>query len=560
MTKRAVLYARVSGDDTKQEVRNLEGQITMGEEYARKKGYTIIDIFKEDHKGARGADINLPKLNAVRDMAANHEFDVLVVREIDRLSRSLAKQLIVEQEMKRHGVEIDYVLGDYPDTPEGNFMRHMRATVAEYEREKINERVIRGRYNKVKAGSVFSCGRAPYGYRELKNDNGKYRFEIDVEEAKVVRQIFEWYISGLASRKIAARLTEMQIPTYVDNNKSRVATLKKKHKRGVWQYNTILSMIKNETYAGVWHYGKYIGRTGSKKRSKKEQVAVSVPAIVRREVWEKANDVRNKNRRVRIHQTSYEFLLKGIVFCGHCQYRASAVTNRRGEKVYGYYHCSAHRNEMVRDCPHRRVFYNAEKVESLVWAWVVSLLTNPKQLKEGLQSYYGEKERDLTPFRERQELISEMLDLEEEKLSRLLDLYLSGDFDHEVLAERKEGLEIRINALQHEKLEIESMLQELSVGNDQIEAVVQFGKEISRELELADADIEIKRYILNVLDTQVRVRMQDEQRCVFIQCALGLQCSPLLPNSKCAFCPYSRSSILLRLDLRPMNAPSGLHS
>ena len=63
-------------------------------------------------------------------------FDVLVVREIDRLSRNLAKQLIVE-EMKRDVVQIEYVLGEFPDTPEGNFMKQVRASVAEYEREKI---------------------------------------------------------------------------------------------------------------------------------------------------------------------------------------------------------------------------------------------------------------------------------------------------------------------------------------------------------------------------------------------------------------------------------------
>ena len=50
---------------------------------------------------------------------------------------------------------------------------------------------------------------------------------------------------------------------------------------------------------------------------------------------------------------------------------------------------------MVRDCSHRRVFYNAKWVENLVWAWVVSLLTNPQLLEDGLQAYYGEKESDL---------------------------------------------------------------------------------------------------------------------------------------------------------------------
>ncbi|MEX1018731.1 MAG: recombinase family protein [Litorilinea sp.] len=145
-------------------------------------------------------------------MAESQAFDVLIVREIDRLSRSLAKQLIIEQELKKQNVEIEYVMGDYPDTPEGNFMRHIRATVAEYEREKINERVIRGRYSKVKAGSVFVSGHAPLGYK-LVQENNQYRFEIEEAEAEVVRMIYNLYLSGLSARKIAVRLSDLGVPS-----------------------------------------------------------------------------------------------------------------------------------------------------------------------------------------------------------------------------------------------------------------------------------------------------------------------------------------------------------
>ena len=38
---------------------------------------------------------------------------------IDRLSRKLAKQLVVEEELSRMGVRIVYVLADYDNSPEG---------------------------------------------------------------------------------------------------------------------------------------------------------------------------------------------------------------------------------------------------------------------------------------------------------------------------------------------------------------------------------------------------------------------------------------------------------
>ena len=112
MIKRAVLYARVSGDDTGKDGRNLAGQL----ELCRNVRYlsaamSIVAELHEDDRGASGAIFELPQLNSVRDLARAGAFDVLVVREIDRLSRKLAKQLIIEEELDEAGVQIEYALG-----------------------------------------------------------------------------------------------------------------------------------------------------------------------------------------------------------------------------------------------------------------------------------------------------------------------------------------------------------------------------------------------------------------------------------------------------------------
>ena len=162
MSKRAILYARVSGNDRDTDGRNLNSQIEMGQEYTQERGYTILAELSEDDRGASGAEIDLPGLNSIREIARKNQFDVLVVREIDRLSRKLAKELIVEQDLKRAGVEIEYVLSEYPDTPEGNLQKHVKAATAEYEREKITERMSRGRHDAIKDGNIMVHGRPPY--------------------------------------------------------------------------------------------------------------------------------------------------------------------------------------------------------------------------------------------------------------------------------------------------------------------------------------------------------------------------------------------------------------
>jgi DNA invertase Pin-like site-specific DNA recombinase len=157
--RRAILYARVSGDDRVNESRNLRGQLDLCRNHARSKGWNVIAEFAEDDRRASGARLDLPKLNEMLELARRGEFDVLVVREMDRLARSLPKQLYVEEVLARAGIDIDYVLGAFPDTHEGNFLKNVRAAVAELERLKARERSERGKLQAVRSGSTLVFNR-----------------------------------------------------------------------------------------------------------------------------------------------------------------------------------------------------------------------------------------------------------------------------------------------------------------------------------------------------------------------------------------------------------------
>ena len=111
----------------------------------REAGLTILHEFQED-KYSSGADLDLPHRNEVLDLARDDAFEVLVCRELDRLARDLAKQLFIEDELKRSDVRIEYALKNYDDSPEGGLMKHVRASVAEYERLKIREHTKRGKH------------------------------------------------------------------------------------------------------------------------------------------------------------------------------------------------------------------------------------------------------------------------------------------------------------------------------------------------------------------------------------------------------------------------------
>src|SRR5262245_36838938 len=124
------IYGRTSGDDQKKELRNLTGQIDLGKEYAEENDIFVQPnlIFTDNHTSASRIDI--PVLQAMIEAASRGEFNVLLVRQMDRLSRSLAKQMIVENLMKQFGVTIVYILEQFDDTAEGRLQKNIKATVA----------------------------------------------------------------------------------------------------------------------------------------------------------------------------------------------------------------------------------------------------------------------------------------------------------------------------------------------------------------------------------------------------------------------------------------------
>jgi len=518
--KRAVLYARVSSDDRSKDGRNLTGQLEMGRKYAQEHGYIITAELAEDDRGASGVEIDLPQLSQVRDMAAAGEFDVLVVRELDRLSRNLAKQLIVEQELKRAGVAIEYVLGEYPDTPEGNLMKHIRAGIAEFEREKIAERSIRGRRLKVKAGHVIVHGQSPYGYRVAEVD-GKTMLTVHKPEARVVRMIFEWYIVGngesgpLSLGAIIRRLTEMGIPTFRDKRDSN------RPRYGKWSKSSVNTMLANETYAGTWHYGKwrYKGE-GSGGDPDNHLIAVEVPAIVSREVWKMAQARRKRNQRDARRNMRHEYLLSKRVTCGHCGYKMAGSAKQCQNKLYLYYQCHASkRDQSVRSCD--MPYFRADHVDAVVWNWIKSVLADPVALAEGLRAGQAEREQTSKSLRDKLAVLDDLLSDNRQRLERLLDLYLRGDFPKEILTDRKARLEETVSALERERIDLAAQLEGQILTDDQIEAIRDFVAQVIDGLEVADADFKVRRRVVEMLDVQATLAVEDGQKVIYARCVLG---------------------------------------
>jgi len=510
--KRAVLYARVSSDDRGKEGRNLTGQLDMCRDFALDNGWQIVAELSEDDRGASGASFELPELNRAREMAQKGEFDVLVVREIDRLSRKLAKQLIVEEQLNRAGVEVSYVLASYENSPEGRLNKHIRATIAEYEREKIAERMVRGRRQVVKNGTIMLHGnKPPYGYR-LSAD--RKNLEIHEEEAAVIRLIFRWYVEGnekgqrLSSREIAGRLTEMKVPTWAD-----LRGLFKKRAKGEWSWRLIIRILDSETYAGRWYYGKRNCFTG-KVNSRDYWMSFDVPPIISNEIWKRAQAQRKLNISESKRNIKREYLLRGRVRCGLCQSSVNCyATQPHGSVFYLYYRCNGYMRNIANvacNLPSFRV----DVVDALVWQWIKTLLTNRDILEDGLAEYQRGREQFCAPIRDRLIVLEDLWQNSKNQLDRVLDLYISGDIPRDLLVDKKQRLEATLAALGKERDELNVELEAESFSDGDVQWIGEFAAQIAEGLEAGSETFEERRRIIEMLDVGASLTVENGQKFI----------------------------------------------
>jgi DNA invertase Pin-like site-specific DNA recombinase len=135
---RAALYARVSTSD-----QTCENQLLELRTYASARGWDIVREFVD--AGVSGTKEKRPALDELVKDAKRRRFDVVACWRLDRLGRSLKHLVTLTEELTAVGIAF-VSLGEGIDctTPAGKLQLHILAALAEFERERIRERVLAG--------------------------------------------------------------------------------------------------------------------------------------------------------------------------------------------------------------------------------------------------------------------------------------------------------------------------------------------------------------------------------------------------------------------------------
>jgi site-specific DNA recombinase len=486
---RAAFYVRVS-TDKQAEKYGISSQIEALRKRCLERGWTPVldgdkDVFIDD--GYSGAELDRPALNRIRQAAREGRVDIVLAYDPDRLSRKLYHQMILAEEFEKQGVKLEFITQDMGTSPEDRMFFNMRGLVAEYEREKIRERTVRGSREKARQGKVVSAGAVPFGFNYSKE---KSTLEENPETAQTLRLIFYTFANeNLSLQGLVDRLNHLRIPTPRGGDR--------------WRASTLGVMLKNEAYVGrLYQFRKYHVEpkfrrkplTKSKKttttpRAKEEWILVKVPSLIPVELFDTVQRKLTANAELSKRNIKREYLLSGLLYCSQCGGRMGGHTI----DDIPYYRCYRKGNPdkvpfgpdgkpQPCPCPHVR----ANVIEPVVWDTICQLIKDPEFLIQELHRRNTDSSQTKQILERELQLCGTRLKAIPEEQGRLVEGYRKGLYADFMMREEMELIQKEEVELEKRKAELERQLAQRFLTQDQEANIKRLAEKIRIGLDTLD--------------------------------------------------------------------------
>ena len=313
--KRVYTYIRVS-TEMQVEGYSLDSQRDRLKKEAKHKEWKIVKEYADEGKSGHSI-AGRPQFKEMLERIKSgnpDKIDYVLVYKLSRFGRNAADALASLKIMQKYGVQL-YCAEEGIDSTggPGYLMITIMAAVAEIERENILVQTMAGRHQKAREGK-WNGGQAPYGYK-INSDTGV--LEIDEEEAKVVRLIFEKFARG-------GELGINGVARWLEDNGYR-KKLRGNGKYTLFSAHTVKTIIDNPVYVGKIAYGRrHIERVTDDdeevekiRRLKNDEYGLydgKHEAIIDEALWEEAQEKRRSTsiQHEKTHSLDHEHILSGI--------------------------------------------------------------------------------------------------------------------------------------------------------------------------------------------------------------------------------------------------------
>lgn len=268
--------------------------------YFEKDTYSL-KIFRDE--GASAKSLNRPQMNKIMEMIRKKQIDVLVIHNLDRLTRKVRDLADLLDELDKYDVALISITEQIDTkTPMGRFFIYLIVLVAQWEWETISSRSIRGIEESARQGN-YALPKAPVGYRRNPEDN--HKLIVEPEEASVVKKMF--LKIAYEDYSIAELKKELNSKKILNRN---------------WGDCTIYRILSNKIYYGTF------------SRFGVDYPNHTIP-IIEEDLFNLARERLNAGKKYK-----RQYLYKGLVVCSKCKQLMTTHCGRgAGGTVYLYYQC-----------------------------------------------------------------------------------------------------------------------------------------------------------------------------------------------------------------------------
>ncbi|PFA10287.1 recombinase family protein [Bacillus cereus] len=423
------VYVRVSTDRDEQ-VSSVENQIDICRNWLERNEFIWDERCVYKDEGISGTLFTeRPAIQILLQKAKAKEIDMVVFKSISRLARDLKDSLEIREVFLAHNVRIISVEEGYDSTKAGkNDMAFELWSLfsAQYSRT-LSSSISAALAAKVRRGEHI--GKVPYGYNR---ENQK--LIINEEEAKVVRDIYNWYNSGWGFKRITNELNRLGI---------------KSKSKDIWQMTSVQRIVRSSIYKGTFILNQYTSvKVGGKKkqiRNPQEKWFIFPnhhSNIVDEETWDQANQKDITANKTKITAWN-EF--RDLAKCGVCGSNMTVVQShllkKNGERTeWKYLKCSRYRRAGKHGCVnHVPIQYRDFR------QFIIDLL-----IKKG-ESVILKLKSNVEQGQEKKiKKLKQLMNVNEQKKKSLLDLYLEGLINKEEFEKKRGDLETEIKKASNE--------------------------------------------------------------------------------------------------------------
>ena len=315
--KKAIILARVSTKEQEQTGLSIDKiQLPQMRQYAKDNGFEIVNEFTFQETASQKLR---KKFDEMIEFVKSNDYIVAVIAfRVDRMTRNFRDAVEIDSLRKEYGKEIHFV-SDRLVLTNQSFGRDktswdLQVFLGQHLINRCQEDSHNTLMSKLKSGEQY--GKAPYGYRNIRNDDNRADVEIDQFEAGIVKKIFDLYTTGADSYLSVAYKLNNDFPN-LNLNKRKVEFI-----------------LKNPYYYGQREY-------------RGELYPHNYEQIVSQDIYELAHAkregrVRSKKKGKFIGTTG---LYMGLIYCSICGCSYSPSVNRhkrlgRNVQSEAYYYCT----------------------------------------------------------------------------------------------------------------------------------------------------------------------------------------------------------------------------